>query len=169
MRYRQFYFKKSNKKGDIYARKYYSMTDIPTNNIEPFVKDEMVSDLYDYDGFLPDNEIVRIDGKNISKSVLKTLAKNGKSDSFDVIIKPLDQIYDEIVKGVHSKEKRKTNKEILLEFRTISMQIKIQIDIIEKEGGLINSTDRKTSIYRNLLQTKDGILLKLFLLIIQIL
>lgn len=142
MRYRPFYFKKSNKKGNIYSKKYYSLADIPTANIESFVNDGLVSDLYDYEGFLPDDEIARKDGKDASKSVLRTLAKNGKSGLFDVEIKSLDDLYDEIVKGTHSEEKTVQNKETLLEFRTVSMQIKIQLDIIENEGGLINLTDR---------------------------
>jgi len=143
MRYRAFYYKKSNKKGNIYARKYYSLADIPTDLIEPFVKDGIIAELNDYEGFLPDDEIARIDGKKISKSVLRTLAKNGESGLFDVTIKPLEQIYDEILKGAYSEKKTVENKEKLLEFRIVAMQIKIQIDVIEKEGGLLNSTDRK--------------------------
>ena len=143
MRYRAFYYKKSNKKGNIYARKYYSLADIPTDLIEPFVKDGIIAELNDYEGFLPDDEIARIDGKKISKSVLRTLAKNGESGLFDVTIKQLEQIYDEILKGVYSEKKTVENKEKLLEFRTVAMQIKIQLDVIEKEGGLLNSTDRK--------------------------
>lgn len=143
MRYRFFYFKPTRKKGDIYAQKYYSLADIPTDKIKPFVKDELLAELYDYDKFLPKNEIVRVDGKKAKKSVLKTLAKNGETKLFDVTIKSLEKIYKEIVKGVHSEKKTKENKDALLEFRTIAIQIKIQLDIMEKQGGFLNSSDKK--------------------------
>ena len=142
MRYRFFYYKKS-RKNNIYSQKYYSLADVPTDKIKQFVKEEVLSELYDYDKFLPKDEIIRIDGKKSEKGVLRTLAKNGKSRLFDVSIKSLDEIYNEIVKGTQSETKKKENKERLLEFRTICMQIKIQLDIIEKEGGLLNTSDKK--------------------------
>lgn len=145
VRYLFFYLKKSNKKGDIYSKKYLSLGDIPTNLIESFVKDELIEDLYDYDEFLPKDEIVRKDGQNIAKSVLKTLAESGKSNLFDVTVKPLEEIYKEIVKGTHTEKKNTENKDKLLEFRIVAMQIKIQLDTIEKEGGLLNSSERKLS------------------------
>lgn len=145
MRYRFFYVKKSNKKDNIYSKKYLALGDIPTNLIEPFVKDDVIEDLYDYVGFLPKEEIVRKDGKNITKTILKTLAKNGASNLFDVTVTLLEEMYAEILKGAHNEKKNTENKEKLLEFRIVAMQIKIQLDIIEKEGGLLNSSERKLS------------------------
>jgi len=142
MRYRFFYAKQTRKNDNIYAQKYYTLADIPTDRIKPFVKDGIIAELYDYKGFLPDDEIVRNDRKKISKSVLKTLAKNGESKLFDITIKSLEKIYNEILKGTHSGKKTKENKERLLEFRIAAMQIKIELDEIEKNGGLLNSADR---------------------------
>ncbi len=144
MRYKFFYLKKA-KKGDIYGKKYLSLGDIPTDLIVSFVKSDLVQNLYDYDGFLPKDEIVRKDGNKITKSNLVTLAKKGHSNLFDLTLKSIGELYDKIVEESHPEKKKNEIQEKIVEYRVVAMQVKIEIDEIERDGGLLNSADSKLS------------------------